>query len=112
MLISGAILVSIVFYGQQAEKSVKFQSWSFILIAKLFYQAMKVATSIKVMESDHYDEIRAESREFLQSFYSQLINQPIVFTASGFYVINLPLLASIITGIVSYQIILVQFNAS
>lgn len=73
---------------------------------------MKIATNINKIESDCYEQLRSETREFMQNFYAQVINQPVVFTAYGFYTINLALFASIITGIVSYQIILVQFYAS
>jgi 7tm Chemosensory receptor len=41
-----------------------------------------------------------------------MVHQPIIFTAFDFYTINLGLRASIMTGIISYQIILVQFYAS
>lgn len=71
-----------------------------------------VATAINKLELDNYDDLQTETREFLQNFYLQVNHQPVVFTAFGFCTINLALLASITTGIVSYQIILVQFYAS
>lgn len=71
-----------------------------------------LATTISKVESDNYDQHRGETRDFLQNFYLQLNHQPVVFTAFGFYTINLSLLAAIATGVVSYQIILVQFHAS
>lgn len=71
-----------------------------------------IAILIKNIECEHFDQLRPEIREFLGSLYQQMIHQPVVFTASGFYTINFTLLASISTGIVSYQIILVQFYAS
>lgn len=73
---------------------------------------MEIATNLNKFESEGFNELRGETREFLHNFYSQTIHQPVIFTAYGFYNINLALLASIITGIVSYQIILVQFYAS
>lgn len=51
-----------------------------------------------------------EMRFLLLSFYSQLNHQPLAFTAMGMYRISLSFLGSILTGIVSYQIILVQFH--
>lgn len=55
----------------------------------------------------HIDE---EIRNTLHKFYLQLKLQPVMFTAFGFYKINLALLASVTTGVISYQIILVQFH--
>jgi hypothetical protein len=72
----------------------------------------KIATVVSKIECDHYERLTDETREFAHKFYMQLNHQPIVFTAYGFYTINLALLASICTGIVSYQIILVQFYSS
>lgn len=73
---------------------------------------MKLANKIVKIECDNFELLRSDTRDFLQNFYLQLMHQPVVFTAHGFYAINLALLGSIITGIVSYQIILVQFYAS
>lgn len=64
------------------------------------------------MECQFYDQIKDETREFLQNFYLQLVHQPVKFSAMGFFTIDLTLLASIVTGIVSYEIILVQFYTS
>lgn len=71
-----------------------------------------LATTVSKIECENYDQLTDEAREFVHKFYMQLIHQPILFTAYGFYTINLALLASITTGIVSYQIILVQFYAT
>lgn len=72
----------------------------------------EMATTVNKIGSENCEKLPPETREFLQNFYLQLVHQPVVFTAFGFYVINLTLLASITTGIVSYIIILVQFYAS
>lgn len=72
----------------------------------------KIASQINNIQSDHYDQLNGDTRDFLQSFYLQVIHQPVKFTAMGFYTISLGLLASILTGIVSYQIILVQFYST
>jgi len=72
----------------------------------------KLATALSKIECENYEGLKEESREFIHKFYMQLCQQPIIFTAYGFYNINLALLASITTGIVSYQIILVQFHSS
>jgi hypothetical protein len=53
-----------------------------------------------------------EEKEILRSFYSQLEKSPITFSIFGFFNIDLSLLASVLTAIVSYQIILVQFHAN
>lgn len=73
---------------------------------------IKLATALSKCECDNFDSLLEESREFIHKFYMQLCQQPIIFTAYGFYNINLALLASITTGIVSYQIILVQFHST
>lgn len=70
------------------------------------------ATTVKKLQCQYYDQLKSETREFLQNFYVQLLLQPIYFSAAGFYVINFALLAGITTGIASYEIILVQFYAS
>lgn len=75
-------------------------------------QIKDISTIINQIETEQHEQLHVEARDFLQSFYLQLIHQPVAFTAFGFYIINLTLLASIVTGIVSYQIILVQFYAS
>lgn len=50
--------------------------------------------------------------DLLQNFTLELLHQPVTFTINGFYIINLSLLSSIAIGIVSYQILLIQFYAS
>lgn len=71
-----------------------------------------LATSVKKLQNFNCDRLRPETREFIQNFYFQLVSQPLIFTAAGFYVINFTFYASIITGVTSYQIILVQFYTS
>jgi hypothetical protein len=71
-----------------------------------------LAETIDKIECDHYDHIESETREYLQRFYLQLNHQPVVFTAYDFYTINLSLLGTLATTLVSYLIILVQFYAS
>lgn len=71
-----------------------------------------LTTSVKDLQCDRYETTSAEVQSFLNQFYQQLIHQPVVFTTGGFYSLNLALLASIFTGITSYQIILVQFYVS
>lgn len=72
----------------------------------------EIATTVNKFESENSDQLPPETREFAQNFFLQLVHQPVVFTAFGFYFINLTLLASITTGIFSYIVILVQFYAS
>jgi 7tm Chemosensory receptor len=64
------------------------------------------------LESKNYSKLSPEMREILQNLYQQVVHQPIRFTAFGFFPINLTLLASIMTGVVSYQVILIQFYDS
>lgn len=72
----------------------------------------KFATTVKKLQNQYYEQMESEAREFLQNFYTQILLQPIYFSAAGFYVINFALMAGIVTGIASYEIILVQFYAS
>ena len=72
----------------------------------------KLATTVSKIECEYYEQMSEECQEFVHKFYLQLNHQPIIFTSYGFYTINLALFASITTGIVSYQIILVQFYAT
>lgn len=71
-----------------------------------------IATTLKLVEIKNYGQLNIEVQECIEKFYLQLNYQPVIFTTAGFYKINLALLASIATGIVSYQIILVQFYAA
>lgn len=48
-------------------------------------------------------------REILQNFLFQVSFHPVTFTAFGFFTLDYMLLASIVTGILSYIIIFVQF---
>jgi 7tm Chemosensory receptor len=72
----------------------------------------KLATTISRIQVDHHKVQTFETRDILQNFYCQVTLQPITFTASKFVTINMELLASIIAGVLSYLIILVQFYAS
>lgn len=69
-----------------------------------YFQISKLATTLNKVECENYDRLRVETREFLQSFYVQLNNQPILFTAFGIYVIDYTLFASIVTGVLGYQV--------
>lgn len=67
---------------------------------------------IEQFETENHHNLDQESRITLNSFYMQLSSHPIFFTMLGFFNINLNLLAQILTGVTSFQIILVQFQAS
>lgn len=71
-----------------------------------------LATAIKNLQCENYSTTTLEVQDFLNQFYTQIIQQPVIFTTAGFYDLNLSLLASIFTGVASYQIILVQFYVS
>lgn len=60
--------------------------------------------------ADDFQSERVKSE--IQIFYQLVNTHPICFTACGFYTINLELLASIILGVFSYQIILVQLKST
>lgn len=71
-----------------------------------------LATTVKDLQCHHFENTSEEIQNFLHQLYTQLMHQPVAFTTGGFYTLNLSLLASIFTGITSYQIILVQFFVS
>lgn len=72
--------------------------------------SIKMAT--KNLQCEYYETATAEVQMFLNQFYLQLVHQPVVFTAAGFFDFDLPVLASMLTGVISYQIILLQFRTS
>jgi 7tm Chemosensory receptor len=63
-----------------------------------------------IILSNHHDNLSLEMREILQSFHSQVTSSPLTFSASGFFSLNYEFLASLATGILSYLIVIVQFN--
>lgn len=77
-----------------------------------FFQMSSLATMVKEMQCEHYETTTIEVQMFLNQFYQQLTSQPVVFSAAGFFDFDLPLLSSILTGVVSYQLIFLQFHIS
>lgn len=71
-----------------------------------------MSCNVNKIECNNDIQVNGDVADILQRFYLQLHIQPISFTAFGFYKINLTLFASVITGTVSYQILLVQFHQS
>jgi 7tm Chemosensory receptor len=112
--ITTVIIVTTIYYCQQTQNLVSFFEMPEPFLTQLccFLQMEKLASTIVRMQVNHQDELTFEMREALQSFYCQVTMQPIEFSAYGFFTLNLALLASITTGILSYLIILVQFYAS
>lgn len=47
--------------------------------------------------------VKSSTADVIRSFYLQLTLQPIQFTLSDYYTIDLPFLAGIFTGIASYE---------
>lgn len=96
----------------------------------IFFQVAKIKVLLNKIECrDHL--FRAGYKEVLTKFYNHVCLNPIEFSTGGFYTINYNLLASvrwmsnrdcsyywmfislqILTGVVSYQIILLQFYES
>jgi 7tm Chemosensory receptor len=72
-------------------------------------QACKLAQTVNQIQINLHDAVTFEVRELLHSFMFQASFYPVTFTAFGFFTLDLKLLASIVTGILSYLIILVQF---
>lgn len=67
---------------------------------------------VEKIESKKYALLSVDEREILKSFHFQLSMNPVCFTIYGIFNIDLSLLARILTGIMSFQIILVQFHAN
>lgn len=71
-----------------------------------------ILKAISVTETNNFREINDDGRTLLHNFYTQIGCRPIRFSVSGFYVIDFALMASMFTGIVSYQVILIQVYIS
>lgn len=71
-----------------------------------------LASTVSEVSAENDENLSRESVDILQNLYLQVVHQPVTFTAGGFFEINMELFASMITGVVSYEIILVQFYAS
>lgn len=62
---------------------------------KKLFQATKILAVVRKMECESIQTFDVRSEELFQKFHHQLSNQPIEFTASGFYTINTSFLASV-----------------
>lgn len=67
---------------------------------------------VEKIESKNFETLQADEKEILKSFHIQLSVNPVCFSVYGIFVIDLALLVRILTGIISFQIILVQFHAN
>jgi len=59
------------------------------------FQISSNSEVISNIETDNFCQLVSESRELIHNLYLQINQQPIQFTAYGFYTINLALLASV-----------------
>lgn len=115
ILVSGSLLLLTVSHCQQTSRIVRNSNFDLLQTfshARKSFQILKISSKISEIQCQFYDKLLLRTLECLNNFYVQVNHQPIIFTTYGFYIINFGLLASIITGMVSYQIILVQFYAS
>lgn len=67
---------------------------------------------VEKIESRNFEALQSDEKEILKSFHIQLSVNPVCFSVYGIFVIDLSLLVRILTGIISFQIILVQFHAN
>jgi 7tm Chemosensory receptor len=72
----------------------------------------RVASSVAFVQTNSIDQQTPEMRKALQSFYMQIVHQPVRFSAFCCFNLNTELLTSITTGILSYLMILIQVYAS
>jgi 7tm Chemosensory receptor len=72
----------------------------------------KIAINVSKIETEHRRQMTDEAREMFESFYVQVCHQPVAFSACGFFTLNMELLVSVVTSVLSYLVILVQFQAS
>lgn len=100
------------FLLQRCSSNCKFRASQGLFIYLRYFQMARIPTQLNVSECQNSNRLTIETKEFFQSFYLQLMDLPVTFSARGFFSINLPLFATIITGTLSYQIILVQFYTS
>lgn len=105
-----AAIISTVAYCQKTLSKVRiFDHLNASIELSHCQQGEKLATTIANIQSNLHDHLTIRMRELLQSFYSQLVIDPISFTACGCLKINLTLLTSFITGVLPYLIIMIQF---
>ncbi|XP_037048785.1 uncharacterized protein LOC119083224 [Bradysia coprophila] len=93
----------------------------FIMLASLctliFSCSSTYAANNDVLRHLHKFECNKLEREFgisaiLTEFSTQIVQQPIEFTVGGFCYLTQPFLATIITGAMTYVMLLVQFSTS
>lgn len=71
----------------------------------------EIALKIVLLQTDDYPRINEEMREALKSILLKVVTGRVKFTAYGLYEINLCSLSSILTGILSYLVMAIQFYA-
>lgn len=69
-------------------------------------------TDIEKIECEKFASLTQDEREILKRFHGQLMTNPPCCKMLGAFVVELPMLVSIATGIISFLIILIQFNAN
>jgi 7tm Chemosensory receptor len=79
---------------------------------KINLQMQEIATKISKILSKNQSQMPEEAKELFESFYVQVCHQPVTFSACGFFTINMELLISVATGVLSYLVILVQFSST
>lgn len=75
---------------------------------QFLFQIKKLFNSLSVIESSLKFISDEGTRLFVRSFSLQIIYRPPRLMACGIYILNSRLLAIIVTGVLSYQIILIQ----
>jgi len=58
-------------------------------------QTARISKAISRIEIENHRQLGSESRDLIHNFYLQVNQQPIQFTANGFYTFNFALLASV-----------------
>lgn len=72
----------------------------------------KLAKAVVDIQCESYFRLHQDALSYLQGFYLQVEQQTVSFTANEFFPLNLSLFAAVAMGIVSYEIILMQFYAA
>jgi hypothetical protein len=68
----------------------------FIFIADILYHLKQISEVTYHLHDFDYDKILRNTHELVRDFSTQILQQPFLFTAAGFYPINYNLVASVI----------------
>jgi hypothetical protein len=81
-----------------------------VICGKTVSTAKDIAHEVQTFLLD--SPVKSDEAEQLKLFSQQISSDVIVFTAAGFFSIDLPLLCTVLTSAITYVIILIQFKSN